>query len=54
MDKMKNKTAIIHLFPLLFFLLPKILISSPEVRVDIPKFTESPKIDGVLDMKKPS
>ncbi len=34
---------------LVFLLLPTILISSPEEKIDIPKLTESPKIDGVLD-----
>lgn len=37
------------LFSLILCLLPKILSSSPEERIDIPKLTESPKIDGVLD-----
>lgn len=45
---MKNKTVVPLLFSLVFCLLPKILISSSEERIDIPKLTESPKIDGVL------
>lgn len=46
---MKNKAIAFLLFLLAFCLPPKILNSSPEERIYIPKLTEPPKIDGVLD-----
>jgi hypothetical protein len=47
--KMKNKSVVILLFSLVFCLLPKILRSSSKEIIDIPRLTEAPKIDGVLD-----
>lgn len=49
MEEMKNKATAFLLFVLALCLLPKILNSSLEERIYIPKLSESPKIDGVLD-----
>jgi len=46
---MKKKSVLLLSVSLVFCFLPQVLISSSVERVVIPKFTEAPKIDGILD-----
>ena len=46
---MAGKTGLILFFSFSLFLFPRFTLASAERALEIPKFTHSPKIDGVLD-----